>query len=88
MKKINKAAALKYESNYEAPVVTAAGIGYIADKIIDKAKENDVPVVINEELANLLGNVDVGENIPTELYEAVAEIIAYVMKIDNLVDRR
>ena len=88
MKKINRAAALKYESNYDAPVVTASGIGYIADKIIDKAKENDVPVVINEELANLLSNVDVGENIPTELYAAVAEIIAYVMKMDNIVDRR
>ena len=60
MRKINKAAALKYESNYDAPVVTAAGIGYIADKIIEKAEENDVPVVVNEELANLLGNVDVG----------------------------
>lgn len=83
-----KAAALKYELNYEAPVVTAAGMGYIADKIIEEAEKNDVPVVYNKELAELLTNVNVGENIPSELYNAVAEIIAYIMDIDTLADRR
>ncbi len=83
-----KAAALKYELNYEAPVVTAAGMGYIADKIIEEAEKNDVPVVYNKELAELLTNVNVGENIPSELYNAVAEVIAYIMDIDTLADRR
>lgn len=78
-----KAAALKYEMGYETPKVSAFGIGKVADKILEKATENDVPVVYNKELTELLSNVDVGEAIPTELYEAVAEIIAYVMEIDN-----
>ncbi|MCM8711073.1 EscU/YscU/HrcU family type III secretion system export apparatus switch protein [Clostridium sp. SYSU_GA19001] len=83
MKNIKKAAALKYDKGYEAPIVTAAGMGYIADKIIEKAEENDVPVVYNKELAELLSNVDVGEYIPSELYEAVAKIIVYVMDADK-----
>lgn len=86
--KRKKAAALKYESNYDAPVVTAAGMGYIADKIIEEAEKNEVPVVYNKELAELLTNVDVGSNIPEELYNAVAEVIAYVMDIDRLADGR
>ncbi|MBL4936812.1 EscU/YscU/HrcU family type III secretion system export apparatus switch protein [Clostridium sp. YIM B02515] len=83
MKKIKKAAALKYESGYNAPIVTAAGMGVIADKIIEKAEDNDVPIVYNKEMAELLTNVDVGDNIPAELYEAVAKIIAFVMDKDR-----
>lgn len=83
-----KAAAIKYEMNYEAPIVTAAGMGYIADKIIEEAEKNEVPVVHNKELAELLTNVDVGSSIPEELYEVVAEIIAYIMDIDKRLDRK
>lgn len=88
MKERKKAAALKYEGGYEAPVVTAAGMGHIADKILEKAKENEVPIVYNKELADLLTNIDVGEHIPTELYEAVAEVIAYITDLDKLIDER
>lgn len=83
MGKRRKAAALKYEQNYEAPIVTAAGIGYVADKIIESAKESDVPIVENQELADLLTNVDVNSAIPVELYEAVAEVIAFVIELDK-----
>jgi flagellar biosynthesis protein len=83
MKKRNKAAALKYEVGYEAPVVSAAGIGHIADKIIEEAEASGVPVIENKELAELLTNVEVGDSIPYELYEAVAQIIAYVTDIDR-----
>lgn len=83
-----KAAALKYDKGYEAPIVTAAGIGQIADKIIEKAEENKIPIVENKELADLLSNVDVGDSVPYELYEAVAHIIAYVTDIDKLIDGR
>lgn len=83
MKRLKRAAALKYDSNYDVPVVTAQGVGRIADKIIEKANENEVPIVYNKELADLLTNVDVGESIPEELYSAVAEILAYVMEIDG-----
>ncbi|NFG24257.1 EscU/YscU/HrcU family type III secretion system export apparatus switch protein [Clostridium botulinum] len=79
-----KAAALKYElNNTEAPMIAASGMGHIADKIIEKAQENQVPIVYNKELANLLCNVDVGDEIPTELYEAVAHVIAFVTDIDK-----
>lgn len=79
-----KAAALKYEGGMDAPVVTAAGMGKIAESIIEKAEESEVPVVYNKELSDLLCNVDVGDSIPTELYEVVAEVIAYITDIDKL----
>lgn len=83
MKQRKKAAALKYEENLTAPVVSAVGIGAIADKIIEKAEENNVPIVYNKELSDLLCNVDVGDYIPSELYEAVAYVIAYVADLDK-----
>lgn len=85
MKKNRRAAALKYDSNYSTPVVTAAGMGFVADKIIEKAEENSIPIVEDTELVELLNNVDVGDSIPFELYDAVAKVIAYVMDIDKLV---
>lgn len=85
MKGKKKAAALRYEENLTAPVVTASGIGFIADKIIEKAEENEVPIVYNKELTDLLCNVNVGEDIPSDLYEAVAHIIAYVADLDKLI---
>lgn len=78
-----KAVALKYEENLIAPVVSATGIGQIADKIIQKAEENNIPIVYNKELSDLLCNVDIGEYIPSELYEAIACIIAYVADLDK-----
>lgn len=78
-----KAAALRYENSYEAPIVSAAGMGKIAENIIKNAEENNVPVVYDKELTDLLYNVDVGASIPFELYEAVAKVIAYVMDIDK-----
>jgi flagellar biosynthesis protein len=81
--KRKKAAALRYEEGYEAPMVTAAGMGYVADKIIENAKNSNVPIVYDEELSNLLTNVDVGNAIPMELYDAVAKVIAYIMSMDK-----
>ncbi|WP_123054801.1 EscU/YscU/HrcU family type III secretion system export apparatus switch protein [Clostridium sp. JN-1] len=83
MDKRKKAAALRYEEGYEAPMVTAAGMGYVADKIIENAKNSNVPIVYDEELSNLLTNVDVGNAIPMELYDAVAKVIAYIMSMDK-----
>jgi flagellar biosynthesis protein len=87
MKKVKKATAIKYEQGYDVPIVTAAGMGYIADKILQKAEENKVAIVENEELANLLSNVDVGSEIPIELYDAIAKVIAYVMDVDSLMKK-
>ena len=81
MQQRRKAAALKYEENFEAPVVTAAGMGQIAENIIERAETNDIPIVYNKELTDLLCNVDIGDSIPSELYEAVAEVLAYVYSL-------
>ena len=82
-----KAAALSYKENFNAPVVSAAGMGIIADKIIETAEENDIPVVYNKELTDLLCNIDVGDEIPPELYEAVAHVIAYITDLDKILER-
>lgn len=87
LKSRKKAAALKYEQGYDAPIVTAAGMGLIADKILELAKSNDVPIVEDKELIELFDNVEIGEAIPTELYDAVAKIIAFVMDSDRSVKK-
>lgn len=88
MKETRKAVALKYDNGYDSPIVTAAGMGYVADKIIKSAEENKVPIVKDKQLANMLSNVDVGDQIPLELYDVVAKVIAYVMDADQVLNRR
>lgn len=88
MKQRKKAAALKYEQNSTAPIVTATGMGQIADNIIERAEENNVPIVYNKELTDLLCNINVGDDIPADLYEAVAHIIAYVTDLDRIISDR
>lgn len=83
MDKKKKAIALTYDESYQAPVVTAKGIGQVADNIIKKAEESGVPVVIDNEMTELLTKVDMGEYIPEELYQAVAEIIIFIMNMDR-----
>jgi flagellar biosynthesis protein len=84
MNQRKKAAALKYDINIsESPIVTADGMVHIEDKIIEKATENKVPIVYNKELTDLLCNVDIGDEIPTELYEAVAHVIAFLTDLDK-----
>lgn len=87
MKGKKRAVALNYDGASSAPMVTATGVGHIADKIIEKAEEQDVPIVYNKELTELMSNMDIGDAIPEELYEAVAEIIAYVAELDRVVER-
>lgn len=78
------AIALKYDegSNMEAPKVVAKGADYIALNIKRLAKENDVPIVENKQLARIMYNrVEIDEDIPQDLYQGVAEILAVVMKL-------
>ncbi|RKM57237.1 flagellar biosynthesis protein FlhB [Butyrivibrio sp. X503] len=74
------AVAIKYDADEaDAPIVTAKGADYVAQKIKELAKENDVEIVENKPLARMLyANVEVGEMVPPELYKAVAEVLAYV----------
>lgn len=77
------AVALKYDSElYAAPVVIAKGADYLAAKIKEEAKAYDIELYENKPLARMLyANVEVGEQIPAELYPAVAEVLAYVYHI-------
>jgi len=81
-----KAVALKYKA-YEdnAPKVVAKGKGTLAEKIIEKAKEFDVPIFQNEDLANMLLNVEVGEEIPPKMYEAVVEVFIWLYNLEEKV---
>ena len=81
------AVALKYDSEEStAPIVVAKGEDYVANKIKEVAKENGVMITENKPLARALyATVDIGQEIPPELYEAVAEILALVYNSRNLV---
>lgn len=81
------AVALKYDNTIsQAPIVTAKGADYLAFKIKDIAKENNVEIVENKPLARMLyANVEIGNEIPAELYQSVAEVLAYVYRLKNKV---
>ena len=82
--KIKTAVAIAYEPGDEAPKILATGKGEIAEKIIEKAKEEDVPFYKNSKLANTLSKLEIGDMIPPELYEVVAEILVFVDKMDRM----
>lgn len=78
------AVALKYDTERdEAPKVIAKGVGEVAEKIIEKAQEEGVKSLENKELANDLIKLEINDQIPEELYTAVAEILNYVYKLDS-----
>ncbi len=81
------AVAIKYDADEaDAPIVVAKGADYLAQKIKEIAKENDVEIVENKPLARMLfANVEVGELVPPELYKAVAEVLAYVYHLKGKV---
>lgn len=75
------AVALEYEKgSREAPRVIAKGRGLIAERIIALAEENDIIIESNPALARALSGVELEEEIPVELFEAVAEIIGFVLR--------
>jgi flagellar biosynthetic protein FliR/FlhB len=74
--------ALRYEEGQEAPKVVAKGADSIALKIKEMAKENDVPIIENKPLARMMyAQVEINEEIPVDMYKAVAEILALVYKL-------
>lgn len=82
--KMKKAAALSYKPGEEkAPKVVASGRGVIAEKIIERAKENKIPVYEDEYLAEALSEIKLGSEIPPELYEVVAEVLAFISRLDG-----
>lgn len=82
--KKKQAIALQYNPGDEAPTIVASGMGIVADKIIEKAKESDVPLYEDSKLANTLSKLEIGDMIPPELYGVVAEILVFVDNLDRL----
>ena len=83
-KKRAQAAAVHYDrKNDDAPRLLASGEGYIAEKIIELARQADVPVVEDAALVSALLVLELGEEIPGELYEAVARILSFIYKLDK-----
>lgn len=82
--KPKQAVALAYNPGEEAPKIIATGKGVLAEKIIEKAKEADVPLYKDDKLADTLSRLEIGDMIPPELYKVVAEILVFVDEMDKL----
>lgn len=81
---LEKAVALKYEKDVDnAPYILAKGMGKIGEYIINIAKDNDIPILKNEELVNTLWKLKENEEIPVELYTIIAEIFAFVYSLKD-----
>ena len=76
------AVALHYDKT-GAPRVVAKGRGTIGEKIIELAKAHDIPIEENEVLAGALSKVELGDEIPPELYKAVAEVLVFVLRLSG-----
>ncbi|MCR5415453.1 MAG: EscU/YscU/HrcU family type III secretion system export apparatus switch protein [Pseudobutyrivibrio sp.] len=78
------AVALSYEAGDDAPRILASGKGYVAEQIIEEAKKADVPFYQDNELAQTLSKLNIGDAIPPELYQVVAEILVFVNDMEKL----
>ncbi len=78
------AVALQYEPGDEAPKILATGKGHIAEKIIEEAKAHDVPFYKDSKLAETLSKLEIGDAIPPDLYEVVAQILVFVDGMDKV----
>lgn len=79
-----KAVALKYDKDVgSAPKVTAKGKGRVAQNIIELARKHDIPIKDDPDLIEVLSSLDIDEEIPSEIYVAVAELLAFVYSINS-----
>ncbi len=86
MEKKSKAVALTYDKDKDAvPKVVAKGRGLVAEKIIETARAHHVPLVEDENLVQVLEALDLETQIPPELYRAVAEVLAFVYRLNGKV---
>ena len=83
-KKVKQAVALEYNPEDSAPKVVAIGRGALAEKIIEHAKQADVPIHRDDKLADTLSKLQIGDMIPPELNEVVAEILMFVDSMDKI----
>ena len=83
-KKISRAAAISYDPDEnDVPVLSAFGEGYLAQKIVEVAKESGVPILPNPSLTSMLSKISVGDEISPEMYEAVAKVLVFVSEVDR-----
>jgi flagellar biosynthesis protein len=83
-KKREKAVAVKYDREKDgAPAVTAKGEGFVARRIIEIAQAADVPVVEDAALVSALLSLELGQEVPVELYEAVARVLSWVYRLEK-----
>ena len=80
----SRAVALTYDAErMPAPTVSASGKGKLAERIIELAKEHNIPIRQDAALAEILSQLDVGQIIPPELYPVVAEVLAFVYRLEG-----
>jgi flagellar biosynthesis protein len=83
-KKLKSAVALKYQTETDAaPKVTAKGEGLVAERIIQLARENEVPIKEDPDLVQILSQVDINKEVPPSVYKVVAELLAFVYKMNS-----
>lgn len=83
-KQVRKAAAIQYDQAQSmAPRVVAKGKGHIAEQIVRVARENDVPLHEDRNLANILEAMELETEIPAELYRAVAEVLVFIYRLNG-----
>lgn len=78
-----KAVSLRYPENADAPFISACAQGLLAEKMIKIAQQNDIPIVQDEILTNVLLNSNPGDLIPEETYSVVANIFAFILKLED-----
>lgn len=84
-KQIKKAVALRYDPERDnAPKILASGQGELARRILETAKEHDIPIRENQDLVEVLVRLNIGDEIPPELYQVLAEILSFIYKLEDL----
>lgn len=83
-KKPKQAVALEYDPKDIAPRILAIGKGQVAERIIETAKKEDIPIHRDEKLAKTLSKLEIGDTIPPELYEVVAEVLVFVDRLEKI----
>lgn len=79
-----KAVALRYNPEHEkSPRVIAKGLGLVAEQILELAREHNIPIHEDKDLVEILAKLDPGEEIPSETYLVVAEILAFIYKVNE-----
>lgn len=81
-RKNGRAVALKYDQSSGAPIIVASGMGYMAEKMVEVAEDNGVPIYEDNSLATMLSQLQLGQQVPPELYQAIVQIYIYFLRFD------